>query len=293
MRIALKVLKWAGIVLGGLIALIIITVVVVYFVVGGRLNKAYDIQPATVAIPADAPSEASGWPLFLMEVACQECHGENLGGDVMEDDPAEDRVVARNLTSGKGGIGGSYTDTDWVCSIRHGVDPDGKPLVLMPSHEFNKLGDADLGLIIAYVKNLPPMDNELPSTTLGPLGRIIILVESEFLPATVIDHDAPRPAEPVPGVTVEYGEYMAFVCTICHGESFSGDTVPGEEDPDAPKAANLTPGGGLARWPEADFINTLRTGTTPGGRQMDNEFMPWEGIGSMTDGELKATWMYL
>ena len=147
MRIALKVLKWAGIVLGGLIALIIIAVVVVWFVVGGRLSKTYDVQPATVAIPADAPSEASGWPLFLVEVACQECHGENLGGDVMSDDPVFGRLVARNLTSGNGGIGGSYTDTDWVRSVRHGVDPDGKSLVLMPSHEFYKLGDADLGQI--------------------------------------------------------------------------------------------------------------------------------------------------
>jgi len=53
------------------------------------------------------------------------------------------RAIAMPL--GKYGIGGSYTDADWVRAIRHGVDPDGKPLVLMLSQEFNKLGDADLG----------------------------------------------------------------------------------------------------------------------------------------------------
>ena len=58
-------------------------------------------------------------------------------------------------------------------------------------------------------------------------------------------------------------------------------------------APNLTPGGGLARWSEADFINTLRTGTTPDGRQLDNEFMLWEDIGLLTDDELKAIWLYL
>ena len=149
------------------------------------------------------------------------------------------------------------------------------------------------GRFIAYVKNLSLVDNEMPSTAVGPLGRILILVESEFLPATVIDHDAPRQAEPVPGVTLEYGEYMAFVCTFCHGDALSGGVVPPGEDPDDLKAPNLTPGGGLVRWSEADFFNTMRTGTTPDGRRLDNEFMPWQGIGSMTDDELKAIWIYL
>ncbi|MCZ6790100.1 MAG: cytochrome C, partial [Chloroflexi bacterium] len=54
-----------------------------------------------------------------------------------------------------------------------------------------------------------------------------------------------------------------------------------------------TPGGGLARWSEADFINTLRTGTTPDGRQLDDENMPWKFFTKMTEDELKAIWMYL
>ena len=38
------------------------------------------------------------------------------------------------------------------------------------------------------------MDNELPDTTLGPLGRIFALLDPALLPAQVIDHDAPRPS---------------------------------------------------------------------------------------------------
>jgi len=109
------------------------------------------------------------------------------------------------------------------------------------------------------------VDNELPSTRLGPLGRVITLLEPELIPARIIDHDASRPPEPVPGVTVERGEYMTFICTICHGDSLSGGSVPGDE-PDAPPAPNLTPSGELKAWSEEGFINTMRTGVTPFGR---------------------------
>ena len=48
MRRVLKVLKWIGIVLGGLVGLIVVALVVVYFVAGARLNKTYEIQPQAV-----------------------------------------------------------------------------------------------------------------------------------------------------------------------------------------------------------------------------------------------------
>jgi hypothetical protein len=57
-------------------------------------------------------------------------------------------------------------------------------------------------------------------------------------------------------------------------------------------ALNLTPGGELAGWTQADFITTLRTGVTPGGRVLSDE-MPWTYVGQMTDDELEAIWLYL
>ncbi|NIW44030.1 MAG: hypothetical protein GWN30_04445, partial [Gammaproteobacteria bacterium] len=57
-------------------------------------------------------------------------------------------------------------------------------------------------------------------------------------------------------------------------------------------ALNLTPGGELKGWSEADFINTIRTGVTVDGRTL-NEVMPWRYIGQMTDEELQAIWLYL
>jgi hypothetical protein len=56
---------------------------------------------------------------------------------------------------------------------------------------------------------LLPVDNEQKETNLGPLGRILVLVEKDLLPAQIINHDAPRPVPPAPEVTKEYGEDLA------------------------------------------------------------------------------------
>lgn len=208
----------------------------------------------------------------------------------MSDDPIFGTLAASNLTAGRGGIGATYTDIDYVRAIRHGVGKDNKPLIVMPAQYFNKFSDADLGAIIAYVKSLPPVDNEPPRTSPAPPGRVFAFFAKEILPAREIDHDAPRPAAPEVGVTKEYGEYLSVMCTLCHGEHLSGGVVPGEDS--GPKAANLTV---LARakWLEQDFVKTLRTGVTKSGRQLDPEFMPWDRFANLTDDELDALWLYI
>ena len=57
-------------------------------------------------------------------------------------------------------------------------------------------------------------------------------------------------------------------------------------------APNLTRGGEMVGWSEEQFITTIRTGVTPGGKQLI-DFMPWKYFGQMTDEELSAVWMYL
>ena len=105
-----------------------------------------------------------------------------------------------------------------------------------------------------------------------------------------IAHTSPRPVAPEPGVTAAYGQYLARLCTECHGADLNGAPFgpPGEEIP----TPNLTPGGELATWSEEDFFTTLRTGMTPEGDQLDME-MPWMYFGQMSDEELKALWLYL
>ena len=84
------------------------------------------------------------------------------------------------------------------------------------------------------------------------------------------------------GVTVAYGKYLALSCAACHGDDLAGDFGP-----------NITPGGTSGKWSEADFIRTLRLGTTPDARKLDSEDMPWKSFARLTDDELKAIWLYL
>ena len=285
-----KVLKWIGIVLAALIGLIILVVIIVFVISNSRINTTYDIKVKSVEIPTSEEVLEQGKHVAIVR-GCTDCHTGNLAGGILFDSPAIGQINSTNLTSGQGGIGGTYTDEDWVRSIRHGVGPDNKPLILMPSHEFYFLSDDDLGALIAYLKTVPPADNQPPEITIGPLTRVLFVTgQSDLVSAENIDHDS-RPIAPEPGVTVEYGQYMAVGCPECHGPGFSGGPIPGP--PEWPKAANITPGGDVANWTEQEFIDTLRNGFTPSGKQLNPEYMPWPTFGQMTDDELKAIWLYL
>ncbi|MCH7746291.1 MAG: c-type cytochrome [Chloroflexi bacterium] len=286
-----RYLKWAGLAFGGVLALLVILILILTGIGSIRVNKTFDIQVVSIDVPTDSASLERG-RLFVETVGiCQECHGENYEGKILGEDLLFGRLAPPNLTSGKGGIGGSLTDIDYVRAIRHGVDRDGKALLLMPSEAFNKISDEDMGAMIAYLKSVPPVDNEVPQSSARLLARILTVFDDEALfAANKIDHDAPRPSAPSIGVTVEYGEYLATVCTICHGENLAGGSLPDDFNVSAP---NLTPAGVLGVWTESDFISTIRTGVTPGRNKLDEEDMPWKRFRMMSDDELKAIWLYL
>ncbi len=281
------VLKWIGIIIGGLLLVIIVAVAAAYVIAEERLNRTYDIAVEEIPIPDQTSVDLDEWPLMLIEL-CEECHGPDLAGQVLDDDPLFGTLISANLTSGEGGIGDDHTDTDFVRALRHGVDHDGKPLIVMPSQSIGKLSDRDLAEVIAYVKNLPPVDNDLGEPRLGPLGRVFLVLGQipDLLPAEIIDHDAPHPPSPEPGETAEYGEYLSFICAVCHTENLSGGPGAGE-------GMNLTPGGQLAEWSEDDFIRTIRNGVAPDGEVLDEEEMPWPILAKFNDSELGAIWLYL
>lgn len=287
-----KVLKWVGIFVAVLVGLVLLLLAYVYFSIDIRMNKQYSVQVESVVVPTDAASIEYGKHVATIR-DCVNCHGEDLGGRVLVDDPMVGQIYTANLTSGEGGAASEFSDEDFVRAIRHGVDNEGEPLLVMPANDFYYLSDKDLGAVIAYVKSVPPVDKVWPEHTLAfPIRAMVAAGQIDPLPAEVIDHTAPRPVSPEPGVTVEYGKYMALSCIGCHGEGLSGGKIPGAP-PDFPEALNLTPGGELVGWSEADFIQTLRTGVTPSGRELRQEYMPWNILGQMTDDELKALWLYL
>ena len=275
--------------------------VVVFFVGSRKVDRTYDVQIASVTVPADAASIARGKHYVEAIGVCQVCHGQDLAGPVVDDckdepcigfsnDPIFGKLKPNNLTSGLGGIGSVFTDTDYVRAIRHGIGRDNKSLLIMPSEQYNRISDEDLGALIAYLKTVGPVDNELGESNLGPLGRVIAVIAGGLLPASQIDHSAARAPSPVVGVSVGYGVYLAEICTVCHGDQLTGSKVPGNERVDAP---NITLGGALGDWTKSEFINTIRSGITPQGDLLDPRFMPWNRFTLMTGDELDAIWLYI
>jgi mono/diheme cytochrome c family protein len=285
-----KVLKWIGIVVGGLLVVALLVVGGMILSVNSRLNKTYSPQAEPLAIPTDEAALAIG--RHYAEIHCQACHGPDLGGGPFFEDPSIGVVDAPNLTTGQGSVTAAYTDADWVLALRHGVRHDGKSVFIMPSNDFYFLSDADLGGVIAYMKTVPPVDREIRPRSLTAMAKILYAAGAfgDLLYAETIPHTV-RPAVPPVGVTAEYGDYLANAhgCRSCHGQALSGQA---SAEPGAPPAPNLTMGGELGGWTEADFAATLRTGVTPTGYEL-SEFMPWKGLGKLTDDEISALWLFL
>jgi mono/diheme cytochrome c family protein len=289
----MRALKWLGVVLGAIVVLLLAAIAVLYLITQPRLQRTYAVQPEPVAVSTDPATIAQGAHVAVIR-GCADCHTETLGGQIFIDEAPLMRLSASNLTGGRGGVGGSYTVEDWVRAIRHGIGPDGKPLLFMPSHEFAILSDADLGALIAYIRQVPPVDNELPANSVRPLGRFLFATgRLPLVAAELIDHGAVRPAPPTPGPTADYGAYLATGCAGCHGETYSGGPIPGAP-PGTPPAKNITPdpATGIGRWTEADFFRALREGKRPDGSDI-HPFMPWRLTSRMTDDEIRALWQHL
>ncbi len=287
------VARVVGLIVAGLLLVAILAAGAVYGVSEHRLNQQMVVPADTITVPTDITAMQRGQHLSSAVARCIECHGSNLAGRVLFDDPSIGRVVAPNLTRGRGGVGATFSTADFVRAIRYGVDPSGHGLLVMPSDDYNRFSDADLGAIIAYVKSVAPVDSDLPTSEIRPFGRLLFaLGRLHLLPIESIDGDMPRPPVPPAGVSNEYGAYLATTagCTTCHGPTLSGGRIP-QAPPGTPPAANITPAG-IGGWSDADFIRALRTGVTPDGRRLDT-YMPWPYYAQMTDDELRALKRFL
>ena len=286
-----KVFRWIGIVLGGILGLILIAAIILFVSASFRLNKVYTIRAESLTFPSDPASIAHGG--HLAGIYCTGCHGNTYGGKSVFSSPALGAIFALNLTPGQGGAGREFTDANWVLAVRHGINPEGKPLVVMPSKDISNFSDADFEAIIAYLKSVPAVDEEWPDPVMTPLGKILLATGAfgDALNVETIDHNKLHPAAPPAGASAAYGEYLvkAFGCTTCHGKDYSGGRSP---NPAAPPAPDLTRGGTVGKWTDLDFINTMRSGVTPSQHKL-TDFMPWKDLNHMTDDELKAVWLYL
>jgi mono/diheme cytochrome c family protein len=295
----MKVLKWIGIVLGGLVGLLVLAVV--GLLVYGQISfKRTHADWPLVPISADTSPEGLARGKYLVEnvMGCdQACHspqGKPFVGEYEEvhEGPISGVFAVPNLTPDhETGLGG-WTDAQIARAIREGVDKDGVELVIMPAQNYRALSDADVAALVAYLRNLQPVRNPIPPLQLNAVGKAMLAL-GMLGPRPASQPIAGPQATPTPG-SAEYGGYLVSLgaCRDCHGEALSGGKIP-FSPPDAPPAPNLTPAGELASWSEADFVKAIQIGVTPAGRTLNPEEMPWPAYSRMTAEDLQAIFKYL
>ncbi|HWB28185.1 MAG TPA: c-type cytochrome [Chitinophagaceae bacterium] len=301
----LRFLKRTGIILLILFAGLYITMIL-------RQNRKFDAPYPAIKATTDTAVIARGKSLVYGPAHCADCHtppqfkeevAKGLviplsGGNVF--DLPIGKIYTKNITPAATGIG-KMTDGEIARALRYGVAPDGHALFdIMP---FHNTSDEDLTAIISYLRQLEPVENNVPENSLNFLGKAV----NAFLLKPV------GPSETVL-VTVKrdtsaaYGKYLAASvanCRGCHtnrnlmtgafiGQDYSGGFTL-EEDTDSGKyvftTPNLTPDdstGRLKGWTKQQFINRFRAG-----RIIPHSPMPWGPFSRMSDDELKAIYAFL
>jgi mono/diheme cytochrome c family protein len=281
-----------------LIGLAVMLLTLAAIVTGGvlygnaKMQREVDIKPYALAFRDDAQSVARGRYLYESR-ACTDCHALNGAGRSIIDDGSM-HVAGSNISPGPGSVVASYRPEDWERAIRHGVKPNGHPLLIMPSEDYNRLTDDDLASLVAYLRHMPPVAGkgailELPVPVRALYGFGVMKDAAER-----IDHSL-APQQPVPeGVSVAHGDYVANMCKGCHGATLSGGKIPGTP-PDWPAAANLTPGEGSAMTHYASaeqFMVMLRSGKRPDGSVI-SKVMPFESLAKLSETDVRALYLFL
>jgi mono/diheme cytochrome c family protein len=290
-----KNLKRLGAVLSALVLLALLLFAVAHVKASARMGRRFETHRIDLPLPAATDLEAITRGKHLVaRNGCDGCHGANLAGGIMLDDPAIGSLRGPNLTTGRGGLAANYAMADWDRIVRHGVKPDGSPAV-MPSQDFFTLSDIELSDIAAYIRSLPAVDAEVPPPSFGPIGKVLVAFDKFPLAAerqlTAAEH-ASRP--PQTANTAEFGAHLAALCVSCHRADLAGGPMA-FGPPDWPPAANLTAhANGLRDWSYDDFERALTEGVRKDGRQLRE---PMSSVltasRAMLPTERQALWTYL
>jgi len=275
-----------------LLVLAAIAVATLVWVGERKRERRVELPPLkTPALVDDAATRERGQYLFASR-GCVDCHGADGAGRVFVDSGGL-RLKGPAIHSGPGSVTLKYKAEDWDRLLRHGVKPDGRPALIMPSEDYNRFTDADFVALVAYARTLPPAGGGAAELTLPLPVRAMYGAGAIEDAAAKIDHNLPVQQPVAEGVSVEHGQYVANMCKGCHGPDLVGGKVPGGP-PDWPPAARLARGDGSAmdRYPTPEsLIAMFRSGKRADGSTV--QVMPFASLGKMSDTDLRALHVYL
>jgi hypothetical protein len=161
---------------------------------------------------------------------------------------------------------------------------------------------SDVMAIIAYLRTLPAIKNDVPDS-------------QPSFPFSLIMRTIPKPAEPevrpTPDDTLNYGRYMTMIagCGDCHTPSEKGKPIAGMEfaggqEYEMPagtlRSSNITPDNtGIGTWSEEQFVLRFKMYDNPNMTPIKvdpdafNTIMPWTMYSGMEIRDLKAIYKYL
>lgn len=257
---------------------------------------------------------ARGKYLANSVTVCMDCHSKRdwskfsgpltegtlgMGGDRFDQTAGFPGVYfAKNITPA--GIS-RYTDGELYRVITSGVNKDGRAMFpVMPYPYYGKMDQEDIYSIIAYLRTLPAIENEVPDSKSDfPMSLIINTIPSDAIHTT----------RPDTMDILGTGAYLtnAAGCAECHTPAENGQIIPaklfsgGREfqfpDGSVVRSLNITPHKtGMGELSEAAFIQLFKakamaaTSVKPGEL---NSVMPWTMYAGMTDADLRAIYKYL
>ncbi len=198
-----------------------------------------------------------------------------------------------------------YTDGELFRVITTGVSKEGRAMFpVMPYHYYGQMDPEDIRCIIAYLRTLPPIENEVPASVADfPMNFILNTIPQKADPHHL----------PVASDSLAYGAYMttASACIECHTPVKHGQIIPelaysgGREflfpDGSVVRSANLTPDNatGIGGWTEDRFISRFKSYADsnyvlPAARPGNfNTVMPWTQYARMKKEDLAAIYHYL
>ena len=207
------------------------------------------------------------------------------------------KIVAPNLTPDKETGAGAWTDDQLARAIREGIGHDGRALFpVMPYPRFREMSDEDLASVIVYLRSLPAVHHELPTTEI--IFPVKYLIRSVPEPLTSPVSDIGPEAGPV-----KYGSHLVNLagCTDCHTSQIQGQPVAGMDFAGGQPfpgpwpmvaSANITPDGtGISGYTADSFVQVIRTGAVNG--QALSAIMPTMIYKNLADADLKAMFAYL
>ncbi|WP_367916288.1 c-type cytochrome [Leadbetterella sp. DM7] len=307
----MKVLKVSGLLIG----------IIILLGLGGGLYVYYALPDVgdvpEIRVSRDSTSITRGKYLANHVAVCMDCHSRRDwslfsgpvppgrvggGGELFGREAGfPGTIYSTNLTPYQLS---SWTDGEIYRAVTSGVGREGRALFpVMGYHRFGQMDKADVYSIIAYLRTLPPVKNDVPAPELD-------------FPVSLLNRLSPAPAahqaRPPVSDAVGYGAYLvnAAGCVDCHSMQEKGQVVPGSEFGGGMefrqrggiiRAPNITMDQetGIGAWTAELFVNRFKAYTDsayrpePLAKEELNSPMPWTMYAGMSREDLQAIYAYL